>query len=212
MRPSLLATLGLLLVAYPHASGAQGVPDPRGVQSVQSVQDVQDVRDLPAATVEPGEPRPGPPPPLPDISDPNGRAGEALNEPGERSGIPKALRSSGSKAGGPANDLNPSGQAEAPAPPKGDLGRVIAGKELFHGNYCGTGQRGEGLPPTDALDAACMRHDACYDAAGYRSCACDATLRREASTVSDSPDAALEVRRRALSVIEATAAMACRAP
>lgn len=173
---------------------------------------MQDVRGLPAATVEPGEPRPGPPPPLPDISDPNGRAGEALNEPGERSGIPKALRSSGSKAGGPANDLNPSGRAEAPAPPKGDLGRVIAGKELFHGNYCGTGQRGEGLPPTDALDAACMRHDACYDTAGYRSCACDAALKREASAISDSPNAALEVRRRALSVIEAATAMACRTP
>ena len=33
----------------------------------------------------------------------------------------------------------------------------------------------------DDLDAACMRHDACYDAAGYRSCACDRTLRDEAA-------------------------------
>ena len=114
--------------------------------------------------------------------------------------------------GGPANDLNPGGRAEAPAPPKGDFAEVVAGRELYHGNYCGKGQRGEGLPPTDALDAACMRHDACYDAAGYSSCACDATLRREAAAVSDSPDAALEVRRRALSVTEATAAMACRTP
>ncbi len=57
-----------------------------------------------------------------------------------------------------------------------------------------------------------MRHDACYDTAGYRSCACDAALKREASAVSDSPNAALEVRRRALSVIEAATAMACRAP
>ncbi|MEL6064936.1 MULTISPECIES: phospholipase A2 family protein [unclassified Methylobacterium] len=194
MRPSLLAVLGLLLAACPHPSKAQGV------------------QEAPAATVEVEEPRPGPPPPLPDISDPNGRAGEPLNEAGERSGIPKALRASGSKAGGPANDLNPNGRAEAPAPPKGDLGRVIAGTELFHGNYCGKGQRGEGLPPTDALDAACMHHDACYDSAGYSSCACDATLRREAATVSDSPAVSLEVRRRALSVIEATAAMDCRAP
>ncbi|WP_426219462.1 phospholipase A2 family protein [Methylobacterium sp. NFXW15] len=162
--------------------------------------------------VEDSEPRPGPPPPLPDLSDPNGRAGESLSEPGERSGIPKALRSSGSRAGGPANELNPSGHAEEPAPPKGDLGRVVAGKELFHGNYCGKGQRGEGLPPTDDLDAACMRHDACYETAGYSSCACDATLKREATLVSDSPKASLEVRRRALSVIEAAAAMECRTP
>lgn len=191
MRPSFLAFVGLILVACPHASMAQGVR---------------------AAPIEADDPRPGPPPPLPDISDPNGRSGEALNEPGGRSDIPKALRSSGSKAGGPANDLNPSGRAEAPASPKGALDRVVAGKELFHGNYCGKGQRGEGLPPTDDLDAACLRHDTCYDTAGYSSCACDAALKREASVVSDSPTAALEVRRRALSVIEATAAMDCRAP
>lgn len=194
LRPPLFALLGLIVLASPHASLAQGV----GL--------------VPAPIVEEDEPHPGPPPPLPDLSDPNGRAGEALNEPGERSGIPKALRSSGSKAGGPANDLNPSGRAEPPALPKGEFGAVIAGKELFHGNYCGKGQRGEGLAPTDDLDAACMHHDACYDAAGYSSCACDATLKREASAVSESPNASLEVRRRALSVVEATAAMECRAP
>lgn len=83
---------------------------------------------------------------------------------------------------------------------------------LIHGNYCGPGNRGPAFKPIDALDAACMRHDACYDTAGYSSCACDATLRREAGAVSDSPDVALEVRRRALSVIEATAAMQCRGP
>ncbi|AWN37941.1 phospholipase A2 family protein [Methylobacterium radiodurans] len=194
MKPPLLAVLGLLLVAYPYACVAQAV------------------QEVPPASVEVDEPRPGPPPPLPDVSDPNGRAGEALNEPGERSGIPKALRASGSRAGGPANDLNPSGQIEASAPPKGNLGRVVAGTELFHGNYCGKGQRGEGLTPTDDLDAACMRHDACYDTAGYSSCACDTALKREASVVSDSPSVSLEVRRRALSVIEAATAMECRAP
>lgn len=194
MRPSLLAALGLLLIAGPNVSAAQGI------------------QDAPDATFAVEEPRPGPPPPLPDLSDPNGRAGEALNEPGERSGLPLALRASGSRAGGPANELNPGGRAEAPVPPKGDLGRVVAGKELFHGNYCGKGQRGEALPPTDELDAACMRHDACYDATGYSSCACNATLKREASAVSDSPNAPLEVRRRALSVIEAMAALECRTP
>ncbi|MGX7708949.1 phospholipase A2 family protein [Methylobacterium sp. Gmos1] len=194
MRLSFLALLVLLLAACPHPVLAQ------------------DVHEAPAASVEADAPRQGPPPPLPELSDPNGRGGEALNEPGGKSGIPKALRASGSKAGGPANDLNPGGRAEPPAPPKGDLGRVVAGKELFHGNYCGKGQRGEGLPPTDDLDAACMRHDACYDTAGYHSCACDATLKREATVVSDSSNTSLEVRRRALSVIEATAAMDCRAP
>ena len=83
MRPARLALLGLMLLA-----GSQ----PVAAQSPQV--------DEPATTIEADEPRPGPPPPLPDLSEPNGRAGEALNEPGERSGIPKALRGSGSKAGG----------------------------------------------------------------------------------------------------------------
>jgi hypothetical protein len=151
----------------------------------------QDVGDAPAASIGGSESPP---------------------RPAGRADIPKTLRASGARAGGPANDLNPGGRPEEGAPPKGDLGRVAAGRELFHGNYCGRGQRGEGLPPIDDLDAACMRHDACYDAAGRPSCACDAALKREASVVADSESASLEVRRRALSVVEATAAMECRAP
>ena len=156
--------------------------------------------------------RPGPPLPLADLSDPNSRSGEALTEPDGHSGIPKALRGSAAKAGGPANDLNPSGQPQAAPLPQGNLANVIAGKELFHGNYCGAGQRGEGLPPTDALDAACMHHDACYDTVGYRSCACDATLKREAAAVSERSNVSLQVRQRALSVAEAADAMGCQAP
>lgn len=195
MKPLPALLLGLIFLAHPQALSAQSAEE-----------------EPPAATMEADEPRPGPPPPLPDLSEPNTRAGEALNEPGGSSGIPKALRGSGSRAGGPANDLNPGGQAEAPAPPRGDLGKVLAGRDLFHGNYCGKGQRGEGLPAIDALDAACMRHDACYESSGFSSCACDAALRREAAAVADSPKVSLEVRRRALSVVEATAAMECRAP
>ncbi|MGT2489355.1 hypothetical protein ACU4GA_32515 [Methylobacterium oryzae CBMB20] len=174
MRPSLLATLG---------SAARRLPARvRGAGRSRRPREASRARPRRAGCPRPFRPRPSSRAslardrPRRSRTSPTRTAGpaRALNEPGERSGIPKALRSSGSKAGGPANDLNPSGKAEAPAPPKGDLGRVIAGKELFHGNYCGKGQRGEGLPPTDALDAACMRHDACYVAAGYRSCGCDA--------------------------------------
>src|ERR1700712_3745736 len=156
--------------------------------------------------------RPGPPPPLPDMADPNSRSGETLNEPGPRSGIPKALRSSANKAGGPANDLNPSGAPQEAPLPRPDLGKVVAGQELFHGNYCGAGQRGSDLPPTDDLDAACQRHDACYDTAGYRSCACDRVLKREAAAVSERPRISLQVRQRALSVAEAADAMSCQTP
>lgn len=166
----------------------------------------------PEAAVEVEDPRPGPPPPLPDLADPNGRTGESLGEPGAGSGIPKALRGSAAKAGGPVNDLNPSGRPEEPPLPRPDLGAVLAGKALFHGHYCGAGQQGEGLAPTDALDAACQRHDACYDAAGYRSCACDAALKREAAAVSEQPGVSRQVRERALSVTEAADAMNCRRP
>ncbi len=191
MRRPVLALLGLLLAACPHPILAQ------------------DVEGGPAAPVEESEAGRGAPP---GPADPKERAREAPAASGAGSGIPKALRASGSRAGGPANDLNPGGRAEEPAPPLGDLGGVVAGEALFHGNYCGKGQRGEGLAPIDDLDAACMRHDACYDAAGYSSCACDAALKREASVVADSGSASLEVRRRALSVIEATVAMECRTP
>ncbi|GJD69659.1 hypothetical protein [Methylobacterium gnaphalii] len=157
------------------------------------------------------EPVPGPPPPLPDLSDPNTRSAESLSEPGPRSTIPKALRSSGTKAGGPANDLNAGSANQVPQPRK-NLGNVLAGKELFHGNYCGAGQRGEGLPPTDQLDAACMRHDACYDAAGYASCACDRVLAREAAAVADQPGVTPDVRGQALSVVEAAGVLSCKTP
>lgn len=171
----------------------------------------QTATEAPAVPVE-EDVRPGPPPPLPDLADSNGRAGEPLNQPGPASGIPRALRGSADRAGGPANDLTQVDRPDEPPLPKADLAQVLEGKALFHGNYCGAGQRGEGLPPTDDLDAACMRHDACFDAAGHRSCACNVTLEREAAAVSERPGLSRQVRERALSVAQAADVMACQAP
>lgn len=42
----------------------------------------------------------------------------------------------------------------------------------LHGNYCGIGHS-TGLPPIDALDAACMRHDICAAQRGTLDCGCD---------------------------------------
>jgi hypothetical protein len=53
---------------------------------------------------------------------------------------------------------------------------------LFHGNYCGVGSRA-GTAPVDALDAACMRHDACTPAGGIPSCACNARLQVESTAI-----------------------------
>ena len=43
-----------------------------------------------------------------------------------------------------------------------------------YGNWCGPGH-GSGTP-IDAIDAACKRHDQCYDRKGYFDCQCDAKL------------------------------------
>jgi len=46
-----------------------------------------------------------------------------------------------------------------------------------HGNWCGIGYSGGNLPtpapPTDPLDAACMRHDICTGYQGRFNCGCD---------------------------------------
>ncbi|WP_457106785.1 hypothetical protein [Methylobacterium sp. P5_C11] len=46
---------------------------------------------------------------------------------------------------------------------------------LFHGNYCGLGNNAP-LPPIDALDAACARHDACTPLGGLPSRTCNLQL------------------------------------
>jgi len=53
---------------------------------------------------------------------------------------------------------------------------------LFHGNYCGVGSRA-GAAPVDALDAACMRHDACTPSRGIPRCDCNARLQAESTAI-----------------------------
>jgi hypothetical protein len=59
-------------------------------------------------------------------------------------------------------------------------------KMLIHGNYCGPGNNAP-LPPVDALDAACARHDACTPQGGLPSRACNLRLQREAEMISRDP-------------------------
>src|SRR5690349_369609 len=59
-------------------------------------------------------------------------------------------------------------------------------KFLIHGNYCGPGNNAP-LPPIDALDAACARHDACTPDVGLPSKACNLRLEREAEVVARDP-------------------------
>jgi hypothetical protein len=66
-------------------------------------------------------------------------------------------------------------------------------KILIHGNYCGPGNNAP-LPPIDALDAACARHDACTPSGGLPSQACNLRLQREATMISRDPRQPDDVR------------------
>ncbi|MCJ2094554.1 hypothetical protein MKK67_18950 [Methylobacterium sp. J-072] len=57
---------------------------------------------------------------------------------------------------------------------------------LIHGNYCGPGSNAP-LPPVDALDAACARHDACWPATGLPPQACNLRLQRDAARIARDP-------------------------
>lgn len=72
----------------------------------------------------------------------------------------------------------------------GESAAIDPGRDalLIHGNFCGPGNRGPQAMPIDALDRACMRHDACSPLRGeIASCACNRRLHREAQRVADDP-------------------------
>jgi hypothetical protein len=126
--------------------------------------------------------------------------------------IPSFQRGSATHAGGPANELNTGDDRAERKLPGGSAADAITGADLYHGNYCGRGDRGPGAPPMDELDAACMRHDACYDQRGDRSCACDKQLGQEAVAVSNMKSLSRELRARAAAVAEAASLMGCNKP
>ncbi|WP_245447422.1 hypothetical protein [Methylobacterium sp. 17Sr1-1] len=64
---------------------------------------------------------------------------------------------------------------------------------LVHGHYCGLGSRAP-LPPVDALDAACARHDACTPPDGLPPRWCNRRLFREADLISRDPRQSDELR------------------
>lgn len=82
------------------------------------------------------------------------------------------------------------------------------GATLIHGNYCGAGNR-PGKPPIDALDLACMNHDACSPTGGVPTCECNIRLRDEALAVSRDPRQAPELRSLASLTAAAATVMIC---
>lgn len=127
---------------------------------------------------------------------------------GDKPLIPSFLRASPSRAGGPANELNTGDSRATEELPGGSVADAVSGRDLYHGNYCGYGNRGYDRAPVDELDAACMRHDQCFDATN-RSCSCNAALKVDAFRVSEMRSASRELRVRAASVIESISGMKC---
>jgi hypothetical protein len=86
------------------------------------------------------------------------------------------------------------------------------GALLFHGNYCGPGNRAP-APPIDALDAACMHHDACSPDIGsgrVPACGCNRRLRYEATMVARDPRQPDDLRKTAQSVADGALLLPCR--
>jgi len=57
---------------------------------------------------------------------------------------------------------------------------------MLYGNYCGPGNNAP-LPPIDALDAACARHDACTPDGALAPKACHLRLQQEAARIAGDP-------------------------
>jgi len=112
---------------------------------------------------------------------------------------------------GPAvpKPLPPDPQQLPPPPPGGSVIDALSGRDLYHGNYCGYGNRGEGQPPVDLLDEACRVHDACYDQVGRNACSCDAVLRRDAARLADEDTLSPGVRARAATIASAFELASC---
>ncbi|WP_407527762.1 hypothetical protein [Methylobacterium oryzisoli] len=114
---------------------------------------------------------------------------------------------------GAASGALAQGALIAPAPGGRVIIPVVPGSPLtdgsmvFHGNFCGPGQRGS--RPVDALDVACMNHDACTPAGGIPSCACNARLQREAAAVARSRRQPADLRDLAALVSQSATVMPC---
>lgn len=73
-----------------------------------------------------------------------------------------------------------SSQAKSSNNGASNMGAAEASLPIY-GNWCGPGHGGG--PTVDALDAACKKHDECYDRRGYFDCDCDKSLTREVDTL-----------------------------
>src|SRR5690606_1532637 len=79
---------------------------------------------------------------------------------------------------------------------------------LFHGNWCGAGDRNRSSP-VDALDAACRAHDLCYERSGRNACTCDKALLRATARLIRNPQVEEAIRSKAATVNSLFSAAPC---
>lgn len=89
-------------------------------------------------------------------------------------------------------------------------GQSMRPKMLIHGHYCGPGNDGPGIAPVDALDTACMRHDACTPDVGLPTCGCHRQLKRAASLIATSSRQPEDIRMMAGLVAQGSDLLMCR--
>ena len=87
---------------------------------------------------------------------------------------------------------------------------LMHGQLVYHGNYCGPGNKGVHPAPVDALDAACMRHDACVKDFKIPSCGCNTRLAQEAAVVAADASAPVEEREAADFTARGAQALPCQ--
>ena len=90
-----------------------------------------------------------------------------------------------------------------------DIKALRRGPLLIHGNYCGIGNR-PGSAPVDALDAACMRHDACTHTNDVPSCRCDDRLRIEATEIAQDPATPTDIAALATATAASMTILVCK--
>jgi hypothetical protein len=149
--------------------------------------------------------------PLPDPEAEDGALqydGPVAKQSPDKPLVPSFQRRTATKAGGPANELNTGDRRAKEVLPGGDVAAAITGRDLYHGNFCGLGNRGDHLVSADPLDEVCKRHDQCFERTN-RSCSCNEPLQREAYRVAELKSAPRELRARAASIVEAAPAIPC---
>ena len=92
----------------------------------------------------------------------------------------------------------------------GTVDSLLHGQLVYHGNYCGPGNKGVHPDPVDALDAACMRHDACVKDFQIPSCGCNTRLAEDAAAVAADSGAPVEEREAASFTAQGAGALPCR--